>query len=152
MLDRADRIVNLVSGRVVSNVRPALVVRICEMLKAVPQCAGLSPSTLTRIAERMTVESHRPGEILAREGEEGDRVYLINVGEAEAVVGDVSRTLGTGQTIGRLTAISRSRVEETVTVKTPMEAYVLTTAGFQEVMRTDKGLADRVKLHLMGRQ
>ena len=152
VLDRADRIVNLVSGRVVSNVRPALVVRICEMLKKVPECAGLSPETLTRIAERMTVESHRPGEVLARGGEEGDRVYLINLGEAESVVGDVSRTLGAGQIVGELTAISRSRVETTVTVKTSMEAYVLTTAAFQEVMRTDGGLAERVKSHLMGRQ
>ncbi len=33
-----------------------------------------------------------------------------------------------------------------------MEAYVLTTAAFQEVMRTDKALAERVKLHLMSRQ
>lgn len=36
VLDRADRIVNLVSGQVVSNVRPAVVVRICELLRAVP--------------------------------------------------------------------------------------------------------------------
>ena len=153
VLDRADRIVNLISGRIISNVRPALVVRICEMLKNVPQCAGLSPSTLARIAERMTVEQHQPGEVLAREGEEGDRVYLINVGEAEARSGGrVTHTLTTNQTIGRLTAVSHLRVEETVTVKAPMEAYVLTTVAFQEVMRTDKALADRVKLHLMSRQ
>jgi putative ABC transport system ATP-binding protein len=153
VLDRADRIVNLVSGRIISNVQPAPVVRICEMLKHVPQCAGLSPSTLARIAERMTVERHQPGEVLAREGEEGDRVYLINLGEAEAEAGGGRRrTLTTNQTIGSLTAVSRQRVAETVTVKTPMEAYVLTTAAFQEVMRTDKALAERVRLHLMSRQ
>jgi putative ABC transport system ATP-binding protein len=153
VLDRADRIVNLVSGRIISNVRPALAIHICEMLKNVPQCAGLSPSTLARIAERMTVEQHQPGEILAREGEEGDRVYLINVGEAEAGGdGRVRRSLTAGQTIGALTAITHLRIEETVTVKTPMEAYVLTTGALQEVMRTDKALADRVKLHLMNRQ
>lgn len=112
----------------------------------------MSPSTLTRIAERMTVESYQPGQILTREGDKGDRVFLINVGKAEAIVGDVSRMLGTGQTFGQLAAISTSRVKETVTVKTPPQAYVLTTAGFQDVLRTDKGLADRVKLHLMGRQ
>jgi hypothetical protein len=33
-----------------------------------------------------------------------------------------------------------------------MEAYVLTTSAFQEVMRTDKALAERVRLHLMSRQ
>jgi CRP-like cAMP-binding protein len=134
-------------------VQPAPVVRICELLKQLPQCAGLSPSTLARIAERMTVERHQPGEVLAREGEEGDRVYLIDVGEAEAESGGGRRhTPTTNQTIGSLTAVSRLRVEETVTVKTPMEAYVLTTAALQEVMRTDRALAERVKLHLMSRQ
>ena len=60
--------------------------------------------------------------------------------------------LTTNQTFGSLTAVSQLRVEETVTVKTPMEAYVLTTPAFQEVMQTDKALAERVKLHLMSRQ
>ncbi|MDR3638581.1 MAG: ATP-binding cassette domain-containing protein [Isosphaeraceae bacterium] len=152
VLDRADRIVNLVSGRIISNQRPALVVHICEMLKTLPQCAGLSASTLTRIAERLTVEIHRPGEILVRDGEEADRVYLINTGEAEAVAKGVTRTLVTGQIFGQLTAVTHARAEETVTVKTPMEAYVLTSPVLQEVMQTDKALADRVKLDLMGRQ
>jgi hypothetical protein len=40
----------------------------------------------------------------------------------------------------------------TSTVKTPMEAYALTAPVFHEVLRTDKGLADRIKVHLMGRQ
>ena len=100
----------------------------------------------------MTVEHHRPGDVLARSGEDRDRVFLINAGEASVDSGEGSRTLGAGQTVGHLSAISGSRVEETVSVKTRMEAYVLTAADVQEVMRTDKRLADRVKLHLMGRQ
>jgi putative ABC transport system ATP-binding protein len=153
VLDRADRIVNLVSGRIISNVRPAPVIRISEMLKDVPPCAGLSPSTVGRIAERMTIEQYCPGDVLSREGEEGKRIYLINAGEAEVVgEGRIERLLTTGDTVGRLTAVSGLRVEETAVVKTPVEAYVLTTESFQEVMRTDKALADRVKLALMSRQ
>jgi putative ABC transport system ATP-binding protein len=152
VLDRADRIVNLVSGRIISNQRPALIVHMCEMLSNLPQCTGLSPSTLTRIAERLSVAIHQPGETLVREGDEADRVYLINVGEAEAVAAGATRTLRAGQTFGQHTAITGARVEETVTVTTPMEAYVLTSPVLQEVMRTDRALADRVKLHLMGRQ
>jgi hypothetical protein len=64
----------------------------------------------------------------------------------------VTHTLATNQTIGGLTGVFHHRIEETVTVKTPMEAYVLTTEAFQEVLRTDKALADLVKLHLMSRQ
>ena len=84
VLDRADRIVNLVSGRIVSNVRTDRAVKIVAMLEKLPRCTGLSPSTLTRIAERMTVASQPAGEVIVREGDLGDRMYLINQGIADA--------------------------------------------------------------------
>jgi hypothetical protein len=52
---------------------------------------------------------------------------------------------------GGLTAVCDLRSEKTVMVKTPMEARVLTTQAFREVIRTEKAPANRVKLHLMSR-
>ncbi len=153
VLDRADRIVNLVSGRIVSNVRTDRAVRIVGMLERLPRCAGMSPSTLTRLAERMTAESRAPGEVIVREGELGDRLYLINQGSADAASqGQPPRQLMSGDAFGQITAFSDKRVGETVSTRTPMELFVLTHDAFELVLRTDKDLAQRVKLHLMTRQ
>jgi putative ABC transport system ATP-binding protein len=153
VLDRADRIVNLVSGRVVSNVRADLAVRIVAMLEKLPRCLGLSPSTLTRIAERMTAESRPAGDVAVREGEPGYRVYLIHQGYADAsAAGNPARQLGPGDSFGEITEFTDVRIPETVRACTAVELFVLTRDAFQEVLRTDKGLAQRVKLHLMTRQ
>ncbi len=153
VLDRADRIVNLVSGRIVSNVRTDRAVRIVGMLERLPRCAGLSPSTMTRIAERMTAESRAPGEVIVREGELGNQLYLINQGTADATSqGQPPRQLMSGDAFGQITEFSDKRVGETVSARTPLELFVLTHDAFEQVLRTDKDLAQRVKLHLMTRQ
>ncbi|HKI20480.1 MAG TPA: ATP-binding cassette domain-containing protein [Isosphaeraceae bacterium] len=153
VLDRADRIVNLVSGRIVSNVRTDRAVRIVGMLQKLPRCEGMSPSTLTRIAERMTAESRAPGDVIVREGEFGDRLYLINQGVADATSqGQPPGKLTSGDAFGQITEFTETRVRETVTARTPLELFVLTHDAFQQVLQTDKDLAQRVKLHLMTRQ
>jgi putative ABC transport system ATP-binding protein len=153
VLDRADRIVNLVGGRIVSNVRTDRAVRIVGMLKTLPQCAGMSSSTLTRIAEQMTAELRNSDEVIVREGEVGDRFYLINQGFAEATSqGQPPRRLVPRDSFGRLTEFSDERVGETVRACSAMELFVLTDDAFREVLRTDKDLEQRVKLHLMSRQ
>jgi putative ABC transport system ATP-binding protein len=153
VLDRADRIVNLVSGRIVSNVRIDRAVRIVAMLKSLARCAGLGPSTLTRIAERMTGESRAAGEVIVREGEIGDRICLINQGFADATSeGQPPRELRPGDAFGQIADISDKPVGETVRARTPVELFVLTRDAFQQVLLTDKDLAHRVKLHLMTRQ
>jgi putative ABC transport system ATP-binding protein len=153
VLDRADRIVNLVSGRIVSNVRTDRALHIVGMLKRLPRCTKLGPATLTRIAERMTTERRPAGELIVREGEVGERIYLINQGIAEATTqGQPRRELMPGEAFGQVTEFSNIPVGETVISRTPLELFVLTHDAYQEVLQTDKDFAQHVKLHLMSRQ
>src|SRR5262249_40487695 len=75
LLDRADRIVNMVNGRIVSNVRPKELVKIVKVLKQVKELEGLSDLTLTRVAERMAVKRRRAGETLVRQAVDGKLIY-----------------------------------------------------------------------------
>src|SRR5262249_22212861 len=98
LLDRADRIVNMVGGRIVSNVRPKELVRILKILQQIKELEGLGDLTLTRIAERMTIKRRRAGDTVVQEGATGDRVYIITEGAAEAYVdGQRVRELTVGQ-------------------------------------------------------
>jgi CRP-like cAMP-binding protein len=143
----------MVGGRIVSNVRPRLVVRICEVLSRLKELDGLSTATLTRIAEHMTVEHYRAGETIVREGEVGERTYVIARGLAEATSGDSPpHELRAGQRFGRITAISRSPNQETVRAKTDLELFTIARGEFMYLMATDKSLEERIPLYYMNVQ
>jgi putative ABC transport system ATP-binding protein len=153
ILDRADRIVNMVNGRIVSNVRPKELVKIVRVLKQLKELEGLSDLTLTRLGERMTVERHRPGETIVREAVDGTRVYLIGEGVAEAFKNDtLIRELTVGQSFGTITAVFHRDNPETVRARSSLELYVLTGDDLIKVMSADQGLDERVQMILMARQ
>jgi putative ABC transport system ATP-binding protein len=153
LLDRADRIVNMVNGRIVSNVRPKELVRILKVLQQVKDLEGLGDMTLTRIAERMTIERRRAGDTVVREGAAGDRIYNISEGVAEAYVdGQRVRELNVGQYFGAITAVSHSTIRETIRARTSLELFVLDADDFAQVMAADKSFEERINVLLMARQ
>ncbi len=154
VLDRADRIINLVGGHVVSNVQPAVTIRVVRILQKNSDLALLSPATLTRLADHMLVEVHQPGEILTREGTEGDRFYVIGHGQAEVIRDDqVVRTLSEGALFGQITTTAHPvPIPDTVRAKTELEVFVMTKDNFRRVMALDKSLEEHVRLQIMSRQ
>ncbi len=146
LLDHADRIVSMVGGRIVSSVMPAMTIRILKTISQLKELQGLSESTLTRMADVMTVEHRRQGEIVAREGTPGQKVCVIGEGTAEATKdGVIQRELGPGDYYGVFTALSSRLIRETVRAKTDLEVYTLTKDGFLKVMDSDKDYEQRIR-------
>ncbi len=153
LIDRADRIVNMIGGHIVSNVCPKLMVRIVSALKMLKNLEGLSEVTLTRIAQRMEVERRKVGEIIVREGQEGDRYYVIGMGVAEVLKeGQVVRTLTVGTSFGTVTQLTHRPIEETVRARTDLELYTFDKSDFDYVMATDESFDQRIRHLLMARQ
>jgi len=153
LIDHADRIVNMVGGRVVANVLPKVLVKIIRALTLVKNLEGLSEATLTRIAERMSIETRPAGETVVTEGKDGDRFYLIGEGTADASRGDqFERALTVGQRFGEITAVFGQIISETVVAKTELELYVLTGDDLQRVMTSDTSFDERIRLLVMAQQ
>jgi putative ABC transport system ATP-binding protein len=153
LLDRADRIVNMVGGRIVSSVMPAMTIKILKTLSKMRDLQGLSETTLTRLADQMTVEHRRQGEIVAREGTPGHKVCIIGEGTAEALKdGVVQRELGPGDYYGAFTVISGRLIRETVRARTNLEVYNLSKEGYLKVLETDKDYEQRIRELYMTRQ
>src|SRR6516165_3780596 len=153
LLDRADRIVNMVGGRIVSNIRPKELVRILKVLQQFKELEGLGDLTLTRIGERMTIEHRRAGDTVVQEGATGDRIYIISEGVAEAYVdGQSVRELNVGQYFGAISAVTHGPIRETVRAGTSLELFGLGADDYAQVMAADKGLEERINVLLMGRQ
>jgi putative ABC transport system ATP-binding protein len=146
LLDRADRIIHMVDGCVVSNVVTGRVEQIVQTLMKVPELKGLSEATFMRVAERMMVEARRAGETIVTEGVPGDRYYLIGAGMAEAFRdGRRVRELRPGDSFGRITGLFGAISDETIRAKTDLELYVMPKEDVEQVMATDRLFEDRIR-------
>ena len=88
ILDVADRVVNMVDGRIRSDVVVREAALICEFIQMLPAFQGLTPSTLASIADKMWAEQYLAGVIVVRQGDPGDKLFLIRHGEVEVLVDD----------------------------------------------------------------
>jgi putative ABC transport system ATP-binding protein len=150
VIDHADRIVNMVGGRIVTNSLTRVAVRICRALAASEVLSGLSEATLSRLASYMTVETRPAGETIVREGEEGDRFYVIGSGIADAsIAGEFDEELCYGEGFGMISAYFKRPIRRTVVSRTDMELYVLTKDDFLKALAADTSFENRIRSSLM---
>ncbi len=141
VLDVADRIVNMVDGRLASDVRARESLRICELLKACPVFAPLAAAELAEIAQRMTREVHSSGATIVRQGEAGDRFYVVAEGSVDILVAkDGARALvsqqGPGGFFGEAALLTGQPRNATVEARTEVTLYSLSKAYFQAALES----------------
>jgi putative ABC transport system ATP-binding protein len=105
ILDKADRIVSMVDGRITSDVMVREQVLICEMLRKIDFFSALGTAEISQVGEQMRPVPFKDGEVLIRQGDIGDRFLLIRKGEIDVHVADgagdkIVATLGVGRYIG----------------------------------------------------
>jgi MFS family permease len=96
------------------------------LLRGIPIFAPLPPMTLEQLASRL-LRVHVPaGEIIFRQGDPGDRFYVIGEGEVEiAPDGGPPKTLGRGAYFGEIALLRDVPRTATVTTRTGVELYLL---------------------------
>lgn len=115
-------------------------------LRGVPMLAGLPHRTLENVASRVQLQQAPEGATIVREGEQGDRLYILKSGEAEVIargggLQDVSvATLSKADYFGEISLLRD--VPRTATVRTcgPVELYSLSRTDFQELLERSEEL------------
>lgn len=149
VIDRADRIVKLVGGRIVTNTLTKVALRICRALAATESLQGLSEVTLSRLANVMTVETRAPGETITRQGEQGDRFYTVGSGVADAYKdGHFDEEKCYGEGFGMISSFFNRPVPTTVVARTEMELYVLAKDDFLLALAEDRSFEERIRVLL----
>jgi putative ABC transport system ATP-binding protein len=150
VIDHADRIVNMVGGKIVTNSLTRIAVRIVRALAAQDSLRGLGEATLSRLASFMTVECRQPGETIVLEGEDGDRFFVIGSGIADAYINEeFDEELCFGEGFGIITAYFNRPNRRTVIARTEMELYVLSKDDFFRALKVDTSFENRVRAALM---
>jgi putative ABC transport system ATP-binding protein len=150
ILDVADRIVNMVSGRIKSNVRVKEAAAVCEFLSQASVFKGLTPSQLADVAERMRKAKYAAGTAIVRQGEVGDKFYLIRKGSVDVMMGMGTPAerqvtiLKDGEFFGERALITGEPRNATVIAREEVECYTLEKSEFEQALEASAGFKEQL--------
>ena len=157
ILDVADRIVNMVDGRVISDVVVVENAAISEFLRQCHVFSGLTARTLSEVADKMALERHPAGTTVIRQGDPGDKFYLIREGKAEVLVADGKgqrkvATLAVGDFFGEAALLTGEPRNASVRALEDLELYVLGKQDFDAVIEASASFKEELRRVLFERQ
>jgi ATP-binding cassette, subfamily B, bacterial len=120
-----------------------------DRLRMIPLFAGFASEALAAIAGRFILERFAAGEVVVRQNEPGDKLYLISHGEAEVVAvrnGEERflNRLGRGDYFGEMALLSNEPRNATVRTRIPTQFYSLTADDFQALLEQMPEVRDAV--------
>jgi MFS family permease len=113
--------------------RPAAPVseEMLERIRAVPIFSPLSEAVVEYLAGAMTPVEQPAGSVIFRQGDAGDRYYLVEKGEVEVSVdGRVASTLGPGEGFGEIALLRDVPRTAAVTARTDVTLHALERDDF----------------------
>ncbi len=118
-------------------------------LRAVPLFATLSDEAISAIAAQARPEHCVPGQDLVRQGETGDRMYVVDDGRLEVLVagpGGERRvaTLEAGDFFGEMALLSGAPRNATVRAATPGRLFALTSRDFMALLERHPSIRTEV--------
>jgi putative ABC transport system ATP-binding protein len=124
-------------------------VRICLFLHKVAMFAGLSHGRLVEVAAKMRKERHAPGVAIIRQGDVGDKFYMIKEGEVNVLIQDgaatrQATTLGQGQVFGEMALLTGQPRNATVVPRGPVEVYTLGKQDFHDAMASSDTMREEL--------
>lgn len=116
-----------------------------EALRGCMLFEDLSRSELARVAKVSEDVEVEPGRVLCKEGDAAREFYVIVDGEVEVTkAGSTLAMLGPGEFFGELALLDHSTRTATVTAKTPLRFFVLTSAAFGPLIEENPKLAHKL--------
>ena len=113
-----------------------------ELIRQVPLFAGLNKKELQGLASTMKERDFDAGDTIASEGATGIGFFVIDEGEATVSVhGDEVGTLKHGDTFGEVALIDDGARTATITAKTPLKCYGITSWEFRPLVESNATLA-----------
>lgn len=105
------------------------------------------------LAARLRVARYAPGEVILREGDPGDSMFLIARGSAEVSLGDTGvATLGPGAFFGEMSLLTGEPRSATVRAGSLLECFVLEKSMFAALIEKRTELAGELSTVLEGRR
>ena len=131
--------------------------RIEEQFHTIDFLAVLDADALHLLADHAQTRVYLPGELIAREGEPGEELFVVMEGEADVVIktGDQTTTVATlkpGQFFGEMSLLTGDPRSATVLAKSQLTVTVVGKAAMSQVISLNPSLVDQFSRILTARQ
>lgn len=155
ILDVADRIVNLVDGHIRSDVLVQETAIVSQMLLKCEVFRHLTPRGLAEMADHLQCEPFAAGQTVIREGEVGEKFYLIRTGEVAVRRGGDTRAiarLGEGDFFGEMALLTGQPRNASVDTVVDSVLYSLSQEQFRKAMAEQASFEKEIRNSLFDRQ
>jgi putative ABC transport system ATP-binding protein len=149
ILNEADRIVHMIDGRISSVIHVQESLALVEVLRKCPVFEHETLEELTEMSQKMSMERFSAGAVLIRQGDEGDKFYVIREGEVE-VRRDRSGpspeifSLRAGDFFGETALLTGAPRNASVIATTDGTVYSLQKSGFDDALRACPPLKEQI--------
>ena len=148
ILQIADRIINMVDGRLASDVAVRESLEICEFLAKVPAFRGYTPGALAEIAEELTLRHLPKGTAVFRQGDPGKEFHVVWKGRVAIVDDAANKTLavlGPGQFFGEMALVSGKPRNASAIVEDDAEVLSLSKEEFDQALLREKNFQSQLR-------
>ncbi len=128
-----------------------------EDLRKIPFLEDVPPDLLASMASRFATERHAAGDVVVKEGDPGDRFYVIASGKAEVTARGPQdeklrvAVLGAGDYFGEIALLRHTTRTASVRALSPCVVLALPRADFEELIDGAPGLRTEVERVVWGR-
>jgi CRP/FNR family transcriptional regulator, cyclic AMP receptor protein len=113
-----------------------------DVLKRVPLFAGLDNRELQQVAASMRERRVSAGDVVLEQGSGGAGFFVVDEGEADVTVdGNPVSTVGPGDYFGEIALLTGSDRTATVTARTDMLCYGMTSWDFKPLVESNSAIA-----------
>jgi CRP/FNR family cyclic AMP-dependent transcriptional regulator len=125
---------------------------VVESLRKVPLFSGCSTRELQTIARAVKPIQHPAGTVIAREGEPGIGLFVIQDGTAEVTIGGRTKaTLGSSDFFGEIALLDGGQRTATATSVTPVSLLILGRREFNTLLKEFSDIRTSVLMALAQR-
>lgn len=153
ILGVADRMVNMVDGRICSNLEVKRNEITSRVIKEFAIFSTLTPQNLSQLAEKITLRRYAAGTYIIRQGDIGYEFFVIGRGNVEVEVdGMVVNKLSAGAFFGEISLVKQLPRTASVRAVSEVVCFVLSKTEFESVMNRSVSFESELRKAIFSRQ
>ncbi len=122
-----------------------------DVLANMPLFARLTDRELLRVMQAVQVKECQDGEVVIREGDKGDELFIVLEGKVRVSRGEQTLThLGRGEHVGEMALIRSVPRSASVTAVGPAELIAIRRSDFFEILRKEHEIAVKMLWQFLG--